>query len=42
MDFNEMLAKFSPLTLTESVKLMKGTEPLLLTERLGKNVVNFD
>lgn len=40
MDFNEMLAKFSPLTLTESVKLMKGTEPLLLTERLGKNVVN--
>lgn len=40
MDFNEILAMFSPLTLTESVKLMRETEPLLLTSRLGKNEVN--
>ncbi len=40
MDFDEILAMFSPLTLTESVNLMKGTEPLLLTSRLGKNEVN--
>ena len=40
MDFNEILAMFSPLTLTESVNLMRGTEPLLLTSRLGKNEVN--
>ena len=40
MDFDEILAMFSPLTLTESVNLMKGTEPLLLTNRLGKNEVN--
>ena len=40
MDFEEMLAKFSPLTLTESVSLMKGTEPFLLTDRLGKRVIN--
>lgn len=40
MDFEEMLAKFSPLTLTESVSLMKGSEPFLLTDRLGKRVVN--
>lgn len=40
MDFEEILAMFSPLTLTESVRLMKGTEPLLLTSRLGKNEVN--
>ena len=40
MDFDEILAMFSPLALTESVNLMKGTEPLLLTSRLGKNEVN--
>ena len=40
MDFNEILAMFCPKALLESVNLMKGTEPLLLTNRLGKNEVN--
>ena len=40
MDFEEILAMFCPKALLESVNLMKGTEPLLLTNRLRKNEVN--
>ena len=36
----ELLGLYTPLTLTESVKLIRTDEPFLLTKRLGKKVVN--
>ena len=38
MNFNEMLAEYNPLTLTEAVRNIRN-EPLVLTRALGRNVV---
>ena len=38
MDFEEILNSFTPMTLTESISLIKTNEPLILKSRLGKNV----
>ena len=40
-DISEILASFTPLTLTEAVSLIKTDEPLILKSRLGKNVYNM-
>ena len=39
MTFNEMIAEYSPLTLTEAVRQIRMDEPFVLTGRLGNNVV---
>ena len=38
MNLKEIIAEYGPLTLTEAVRNIK-TEPFVLTERLGQNVV---
>ena len=40
-DMSDIINSFSPLTLTETVSLIKTNEPLILKSRLGKNVFNM-
>lgn len=40
MDFNEILAKYMPVTLTEAARLIRTDEPFVLTTNLGRNAVN--
>ncbi|MBQ7593250.1 MAG: major capsid protein [Synergistaceae bacterium] len=40
-DMTEILSNFTPLTLTEAIKLIKTDEPLVLKTKLGKNSLNM-
>ena len=41
MDFEELTKIFTPLTLTESISLIKTEEPFVLKSRLGRNTQNM-